>query len=294
MFRLEKVFQNDDQGYVYFVNLLKSLSILLIVYIFSILQNRSIYQLFDFKIFVNSNYFTYSFILPIIFFFIITLVKKNKIYKKNFLSFLKEDVLSLVFSNTLIFTLYFVFQINFNIDRNFLYLFIILLGLLIILKLYFNFVYENLIKKNIIQRNIMLVGKYEEIKKILAENFDKINVFKCCLMVDFNFNDIRFIKSELKLPIFNDTDDVRSILEYHALGQIWILNGKDVEKKKAFSKIMQFSVDTLNVDLKNELNLKGENLLGNKFNYQYYEKSRFYGLNLFFNRVSYLIFLSKL
>ena len=78
MFRLEKVFQNDDQGYVYFVNLLKSLSILLIVYIFSILQNRSIYQLFDFKIFVNSNYFTYSFILPIIFFFIITLVKKNK------------------------------------------------------------------------------------------------------------------------------------------------------------------------------------------------------------------------
>jgi len=148
MFRLEKVFQNDDQGYVYFVNLLKSLSILLIVYIFSILQNRSIYQLFDFKIFVNSNYFTYSFILPIIFFFIITLVKKNKIYKKNFLSFLKEDVLSLVFSNTLIFTLYFVFQINFNIDRNFLYLFIILLGLLIILKLYFNFVYENLIKKN--------------------------------------------------------------------------------------------------------------------------------------------------
>ena len=68
MFRLEKVFQNDDQGYVYFVNLLKSLSILLIVYIFSILQNRSIYQLFDFKIFVNSNYFIYSFILPILFF----------------------------------------------------------------------------------------------------------------------------------------------------------------------------------------------------------------------------------
>ena len=285
MFRLEKVFQNDDQGYVYFVNLLKSLSILLIVYIFSILQNRSIYQLFDFKIFVNSNYFTYSFILPILFFFTITLVKKNKIYKKNFLSFLKEDVLSLVFSNTLIFTLYFIFQINFNIDRNFLYLFIILLGLLIILKLYFNFVYENLIKKNIIQRNIMLVGKYEEIKKILAENFDKINVFKCCLMVDFNSNDIRFIKSELRLPIFNDTDDIRSILEYHALGQIWILNGKDVEKKKVFSKIMQFSVDTLNVDLKNELNLKGENLLGNKFNYQYYEKSRFYGLNLFFKIV---------
>ena len=268
MFRLEKVFQNDDQGYIYFVNLLKSLSILLTVYIFSILQNRSIYQLFDYKIFVNSNYFTYSFIFSFLFFLTIILVKKNKIYEKNFISFLKEDVLSLVLSNTLIFTLYFVFQINFNIDKNFLYLFITVLGLLIIFKLYFNFFYENLIKKNIIQRNIMLVGKYEEIKKILAVNFDKINVFKCCLMVDFNTNDIRFIKSELKLPIFNDTDDIRSILEYHALGQIWILNGEDDEKKKAFTKIMQFSVDTLNVDLNNALNLKGENIIGNKFNYQ--------------------------
>ena len=76
------------------------------------------------------------------------------------------------------------------------------MGLLIILKLYFNFIYENLIKKNIIQRNIMLVGKYEEIKKILDENFDKINIFKCCLMVDFKENDIRYIKSELKIPIF--------------------------------------------------------------------------------------------
>ena len=282
MFRLEKVFQNDDQGYIYFVNLFKSLFILLTVYIFSILQNRSIYQLFDFKIFVNSNYFTYSFVFSFLFFLTIILVKKNKIYQKNFISFLKEDVLSLFFSNILIFTFYFVFQINFNIDKNFLYLFIILLGLLMIFKLYFNFLYENLIQRNIIQRNIMLVGKYDEIKKILTEKFDKINVFKCCLMVDFNSNDIRFIKSELKLPIFNDTDDIRSILEYHALGQIWILNGDDDEKKKAFTRIMQFSVDTINVDLKNSFNLKGEGLLGNKFNYQYYEKSRFYGLNLFF------------
>ena len=30
----------------------------------------------------------------------------------------------------------------------------------------------------------MLVGKYEEIKKILKEKFDKIFVFKCCMITD--------------------------------------------------------------------------------------------------------------
>ena len=75
-------------------------------------------------------------------------------------------------------------------------------------------------------------------------------------MVDFKENDIRYIKSELKIPIFNDEDDIRSILEYHALGQIWILNGDENKKKKAFNKIIQFSVDTLNVRLKWNIKFK--------------------------------------
>jgi len=128
----------------------------------------------------------------------------------------------------------------------------------------------------------MVVGTYHEIKKILHENFHKINIFKCCLMIDFKENDIRYIKSELKIPIFNDEDDIRSILEYHALGQIWILNGDENKKKKAFNKIIKFSVDILNVDLNGTLNLKGKELLGNKFDYQFYERSRFYGISLFF------------
>ena len=31
----------------------------------------------------------------------------------------------------------------------------------------------------------MLVGTYDEIKKILKEKFDKIFVFKCCIITDF-------------------------------------------------------------------------------------------------------------
>ena len=280
MFRLEKVFQNDDKGFLLFINIIKAFTIFFSIYIYSILENRTIYQLFDFSIFVRSEYFLYALFLPILFFTIISLNNKNY-YEKNFISFLKKDILGFIFSNILIFSFFFIFNVDLNFNKNLLYLIIFLLSILTINKIYFNYIYNSLIKKNIIQKNIMLVGTYKEIKKILNENFHKINIFKCCLMVDFNENNIRYIKSELKIPIFNDEDDVRSILEYHALGQIWILNGEENKKKKAFNKIIQFSVDILNVDLNRTLNLKGKELLGNKFNYQYYERSRFYGVNLF-------------
>ena len=281
MFRLEKVFQNDDKGFLLFTNIIKAFTLFCSIYISSILENRTIYQLFDFSIFVRSEYFLYALFLPILFFTIISSNNKNY-YEENFISFLKKDILSFIFSNILIFSFFYIFNADLNFNKNLLYLIVFLLIILLITKIYFNYIYNSLITKNIIQKNIMLVGRYKEIKKILNENFHKINIFKCCLMVDFKENDIRYIKSELKIPIFNDEDDIRSILEYHALGQIWILNGEEDKKKKAFNKIIQFSVDTLNVDLDETLNLKGKELLGNKFDYQFYERSRFYGISLFF------------
>jgi putative colanic acid biosynthesis UDP-glucose lipid carrier transferase len=127
----------------------------------------------------------------------------------------------------------------------------------------------------------MLVGTYNEIQKLLKERFDKIYVFKCCLVTDFKNHNIKLLRSEFRFPIFNDDEDIRSILEYHSLGQIWILNAKDKRKDKAFNKIIQFSVDTLDVDLENNVNHKNNQLLGNKFKYDFFEYSRFYGVNLF-------------
>jgi exopolysaccharide biosynthesis polyprenyl glycosylphosphotransferase len=281
MFKLEKVFQNDDKGFILFTEVIKTLLIFFSIYIFAILESHSIYQLFNYDIFINSNYFQYGVLFPIIF-FLFCLSKSNTFYNLNFVSFLKKDLLSFILSNTLILSFFFIFKANLNIDKNFLYLIIFLLSILLIVKIYFNYTFNSLIQKNIIQKNIMLVGSYEEIKKILNESFHKINVFKCCLMIDFAENDIRYIKSEFKIPIFNVEDDIRSILEYHALGQIWILNGEENKKKKVFNKIIQFSVDTLNVNLNGTLNLEGKELLGNKFDYQFYERSRFYGISFFF------------
>ena len=57
MNRLEKVLQNDDSAFIYFVKLSKSVSIILSFYIFSILENNSIYELLDKEIYISSKYF---------------------------------------------------------------------------------------------------------------------------------------------------------------------------------------------------------------------------------------------
>ena len=280
MFKLEKVFQNDDAGYCLFISFIKSSILLIFIYIFSIIEKNSIYDLLNFEIFKNSNHFMYSILISILF-FAISLNLKKKVYQKNFISFLKDDVVCFILANIFTFSIFFVFEINFKIDLHTLYLNVYLLTVLGILKLYFNNLYQNLINKNIIQKNIMLVGKYDEIQKILKEKFEKIYVFKCCLITDFKNQDIRYIRSELKFPIFNEDEDIRSILEYHSLGQIWIINGKDKKKDKAFNKIIQFSVDTIDINLEEKINLKGKKLLANKFEYEFFEYSRFYGVSLF-------------
>jgi exopolysaccharide biosynthesis polyprenyl glycosylphosphotransferase len=280
MFKLEKVFQNDDAGYCLFISFIKSSILLIFIYIFSIIEKNSIYDLLNFEIFKNSNHFMYSILISILF-FAISLNLKKKVYQKNFISFLKDDVVCFILANIFTFSIFFVFEVNFKIDLHTIYLIVYLLTILGISKLYFNNLYQNLINKNIIQKNIMLVGKYDEIQKILKEKFEKIYVFKCCLITDFKNQDIRYIRSELKFPIFNEDEDIRSILEYHSLGQIWIINGKNKKKDKAFNKIIQFSVDTIDINLEEKINLKGKKLLANKFEYEFFEYSRFYGINLF-------------
>mgnify|MGYP006167687051 CR=1 FL=1 len=86
MFRLEKIFQVDDSVYINVSIFWKSLSIFLSIYIFSILESNSIYDLIDFNIFKSSKYFYLSFYFSasyLIFSFILGTMKK-KIYYKFF------------------------------------------------------------------------------------------------------------------------------------------------------------------------------------------------------------------
>ena len=107
MFKLEKVFQNDDSGFIYFLTFIKTLVLFAGIYLFSILQNNSIYEIFEFKIFKKSNFYLYSF-LVVFFYFIISLIFKNKrFFQRNFISFLKEDLSSIIVANFLAFSIFF-------------------------------------------------------------------------------------------------------------------------------------------------------------------------------------------
>ena len=59
------------------------------------------------------------------------------------------------------------------------------------------------------------------------------------------------------------------------------MNGDDKGKEKLFKKIIKFSVDTLNINLNKSIDLKGRQLLLNKYEYKFYEISKFYGISLF-------------
>ena len=280
MFRLEKVFQNDDSGYILFSNFIKSAVLLFLTYIFVILIDNSIYELSDYTIYTKSNFFIYSIFLSINYFILSFFLKNKKEYKKNFLSFLKEDILNIFFSIIFSFALIFIFQVDFKLEIDFIYLIIAHITALFITKLYFNNLYKKMIDNNKIQKNIMIIGSYEEVKKILSEKLEKILIFKCCIITDLNNLNLKLLRSEIKFPIFDENDDIRSILEYHSLGQIWILNGEK-NKSDLLLKILKFSVDTLNIKLEEVPNIKGKKLIANKYDFEFYEMSRFYGVNLF-------------
>ena len=103
------------------------------------------------------------------------------------------------------------------------------------------------------------------------------------------------VRSEIKIPVFSQNEDIRSILEYHELGQIWVLQNNPNDVEKLISNIIKFSVDILIVNLKTKSNILSENLLYNKFEFRTYEISKFYGPNFLFkiliDKILSLIFL---
>ena len=61
MFRLEKVFQNNDIAYIGFTNIFKSILLIIVSYFSIIFENNTIYDIGNYNIFFNSNYFFFQY-----------------------------------------------------------------------------------------------------------------------------------------------------------------------------------------------------------------------------------------
>jgi len=280
MFRLEKVFQNDDKLFLAFYSLFKIFIIYCSIYTFSILENNTIYNISDYKIYKNSAYYKFSIYLPLIYFLLDFFLNKNKIFFSYKKLISKKDLINFFLSLLVVIILSKFFNIKIYLNTIFLFLLLFIFTNLIIAKLFCNFFYKYLINKNIIQKNIMLVGKYENILRIIKDKKNEIYVYKCCLILDENIQNINKLRNEIKIPIFNTQDDVRSILEYHALGQIWILDNQSKNLQEMISYVIKFSVDLLIVDISKKLKFN-KSLINNVYKFSTFEVSKFYGVNLF-------------
>ena len=295
MFKLEKIFQVSDSVYINISIVWKSISVFLSIYIFSILEFNSIFDLLNYDIYITSKYFylsSYFTISYLIFSSVIGTMKRR--YKISYLIFLTNDIVPLVVSLPFTLYLFFIFKLDFNIDINILYLFILIICNIFIFRKISDFFYNYLVDNNTIQRNIMLVGTVENIEKILKEEKDKINIYKCCLIKHGNETALNEAKRLLKIPIFTEETEIRLILEYHELGQIWILDNNDKNLVNYYlDLVIKFSVDifiiNINEKLKESSNLLSDELINNRYSYSNYQTSRFYGFDLFIK-----IFLDKI
>ena len=109
---------------------------------------------------------------------------------------------------------------------------------------------------------------------------EKINIFKCCIVNDLKTLDKAIVRSEIKIPVFDQNEDIRSILEYHELGQIWVLENNPKDTEKLISSIIKFSVDILILNMAIKPNILSENVMYDKFEFRKFEISKFYGTNL--------------
>jgi len=301
MFRLEKIFQKDDNFYINISIFLKSFFIFLSIYIFSILELNSIYDLLNIDFYKESKYFYISIFFPIIYFFfsfVFRVTKKR--YVVHFFSFLLNDIIPFIVTIPITLYLFFILKVNYKIELVDVYLLAFIIFNLFLIRYILDKYYNNLMDNNLIQRNIMLVGSIESIQKILKEKKDKINIYKCCLIKSSDDKILEKARMSLKIPVFTDKSEMRIILEYHELGQIWILD--DNEKNLVnfhLDLVVKFSVDIIIVSLNSILNNRSkllyDNLINDKYSYSNYQTSQFYGLNLllkiFLDKILSLIFL---
>ena len=242
MNRIEKVLQNDDAAFIYFVKFIKSAFIFLTFYVFSVLEKNSIHEIFDKELFVSSKYYKLSILFTLHYLLVAFFFIQNKLYKFNFISFLKEDIIVIFISQISIFAIYFLQSEFFIIDESYMYLLIFLFLNLFLTKKLFNFIYNWMADNDIIHKNILLVGNHKDITFFLKNKKEKLNIFKCCIVNDLISSNKKVVRNEIKIPVFSQREDIRSILEYHELGQIWVLENDSNETEKLLENIIKFSI----------------------------------------------------
>ncbi len=288
---LEKLFQKDDEVYVFFSILTQLVISYIGLYFSAILVDNTIYDLFNIKLFISSEYFLYINLVFLFYLLINFLIKNNKNYVKHYRYFFTRDIK--FFTISCVISLMIIIVLKNKIS--FLWIFnsyIITVLLLIFTKFILNNFYKYLIIQNIIQRNIAIIGNFKTIRSFIDiyKNKKKKSLIKCCIVVD---TDQQHLIDELKIPCFEFNDDIFDVFNYHSIGQIWFeLDETNISQKKIiFNELLKLPFDIKIFFLKHNENLlklfldkfKLDSFSEKRQNFLFYSlfNSRFVGLPLF-------------
>ena len=282
MFRLEKVFQNDDSFFLTLFSISKYTTIYFSSYLVVVLRENSIYELLNVEIFTHSNFFVFTNYFLAGYFVINFLLDKEKNYNQSITNFLKLESIRL---SILILSILIFFYISNNFLDGPMYagILIVLIVNLLIIKFLFNQYYSYLIDRNHIQRNILLFGYINELTKIQTNFKDnKINIFKCLMIMDLESYQVQQIKS--KIPVIDSNhQDLLEIVSYNQIGEIWIVGDllTNNQISEAINKFSKMPVNLHILSSRKILNINKPLIIDqNYFNYNI-NISRFYGNALF-------------
>ena len=290
MFNLEKLFQKDDEIFVFFSFLSQSLIVFFALYLSTILSENTLLDLFNFGYFVNSQYFYFVTGVFVIFLSSYLFIRNRKNYVKTYYYYITRDIKNFSLIYFILFAPYlFLYDQKVSFIW-FLNTYIFVLINLFLIKFINNQIYRYLIINNVIQRNILIISNFETVKKFIEiyKNKKKKSLIKCCIITDLEEGNFF---SDLKIPNFYFNDNIYEILNYHHVGQIWL----QIENEKQVSKLEKLLKFPFDIKLFSKFtNQENINYYIKKFNitstieknnnYIFYSinNSRFTGIPLFF------------
>jgi len=256
MFNLEKIFQKNDETYISLIKILSFFVLFGSSYCAFYLRNFT--NFYDFlenfglennphqHLFLDSIYYIATLVHLVIYFVLLLFVSKNKkFYKKGLINFFDEYYKLIFFSFLVLALIGIAFKTVETYSRIWFFSYVIITFVIsFILKIYFDYKYDDLIKTNRIQRNILLVGDIETCD-LIAKSFSKsknISIIKGIVPTsDDKVKDGMMSNA----PLFSLNSDFKKIINYHHIGQIWIVSSaKSFYKvEDLIDKFTMFSID---------------------------------------------------
>ena len=287
---LEKLFQKNDETYILFLKIAGIFVLFASSYMAFYLRNYTNFYsfliIFDITaiptqlVFVNSIYYYATLVHVATYLVVILFSKKEKFYQKGFFS-LFDTYYKLIFLSFLIVVLAAIsFKITEQYSRIWFFSNVIISFFIsLLLKIYFDSKYEKLIRTNRIQRNVLLVGDLESCDRI-ASNFrmnKDISIIKGLVPT----NEVK-IDRHSSMPVFSLHSDFKKIIDYHHIGQIWIISSANTFYKidDLIDQFTVFAIDCRVVTQASKYEYERDILRSENLSFYDISFSKFYGSGL--------------